>query len=107
MKSQPQSPEFRNNPENFHQCLSHCNKYQIPMNDLVNLNSPVKEILLACFSLIFHQQLRSYADGASALSLIQQTGEVCDHPAHPAYKAIGLSTTHSMMLVCMLSFPVG
>ena len=26
MESQPQNPEFRNNPENFHLCL--CDKYQ-------------------------------------------------------------------------------
>ena len=29
MESQPQNPEFRNNPENFHQCLHDSNTHKL------------------------------------------------------------------------------
>ena len=43
MESQPQNPEFRNNPENFHPCISahwvlYCLNRESYMNDHVLLN---------------------------------------------------------------------
>ena len=34
MESQPQNPEFRYNPENFHPCNSHLFDGQIPLDKL-------------------------------------------------------------------------
>ena len=31
MKSQPQNPEFRNNPENFHPCVCMCTLFTIDL----------------------------------------------------------------------------
>ena len=35
MKSQPQNPEFRNNPENFHPCIEHLKHMLKLMSDKI------------------------------------------------------------------------
>ena len=36
MESHPQNPEFRNNPENFHPCVSKVTWFPVPFNKQVN-----------------------------------------------------------------------
>ena len=53
----------------------------------------VAQILRVSLCLMSHQQLRSYGDRTTALSLIRQTGGAGDQTGDPGYKASGLSTT--------------
>ena len=46
--------------------------------------------LCVCFSLTSHQQLRSYGDWATALSLKQQTGDAGDQTATPGLRVFKL-----------------
>ena len=48
MESQPQNPEFRNNPENFHPCKSNLKKNHIsqPKHMLWELKTCLNEMVL-------------------------------------------------------------
>ena len=54
MESQPQNPEFRNNPENFHPCSSHKYNSKIELSHtflvvyLINIESTFLKVLVKC-----------------------------------------------------------
>ena len=61
MESQPQNPEFRNNPENFHPCLNwlfrHWHKKLYRENLTINMISFIQsnlmtEVVFYCFEMI-------------------------------------------------------
>ena len=60
MESQPQNPEFRNNPDNFHPCklFFACNKlgfytFQIVNNNSTDQTAQMHRLLFACNNVRF------------------------------------------------------
>ena len=53
MESQPQNPEFRNNPENFHSCNISCAALDIFTIFIYCINIPTPETYSFCLSLFF------------------------------------------------------
>ena len=59
MESQPQNPEFRNNPENFRPCKC----WDVPLNLFVMTNLTIMHILKACVQTVCQDyQQKTLAD---------------------------------------------
>ena len=57
MESQPQNPEFRNNPENFHPCLNGL-KLAVVVLEILNVNRSKSAEGLVLTTIIYYLNLK-------------------------------------------------
>ena len=60
MENQPQNPEFRNNPENFHPCVNTLTSKQV--DELLHLHISLSHLSLASFFMEPRKQSRPISD---------------------------------------------
>ena len=87
MESQPQNPEFRNNPENFHPCI-------LPSSNAIdkNLSTPKRSFLPAYFEIFIKKYrckifaLKLYPLHIKQLNIQIRVCTVCANDLHCLHK---------------------